>query len=132
MTAHEVSSLCRGETCRFDGCGAAATHKVREELPHDDPNPARHPLTAYVCCLHFRAIFSAAVGCPPPERTKEAMPETTRVQRRLSFAAEVCRERGWTLGALTPFQLKELQRLQDADPPSGAVQILRTPRRGDR
>ena len=132
MTAHVVSPLCEGETCRFDRCGAAATHKVGEELPRDDASPVRHPLTAYVCCLHFRAIFGAAVGCPVPDPTNEAVPGTTRVQQPLSFAAQVCLERGWTLGALTPLQLKELRRLEDADPPSGAVQILRTPWRGDR
>ena len=132
MTAHAVSSLCRGETCRFGGCGAPATHKVGEELPPGDQHPVRHAVTTFVCCVHFRAIFSAAVGCPPPERTKDAVPETTGVPRGLSFAEQVCQERGWTLGALTPLQLKELRRLQDADPPSGAVQVLRMPWRGDR
>ena len=132
MTAHAVSTQCQGESCGFDGCGATATHKVGEEPVHDDASPVRHLITAYVCCLHFRAIFGAAAGCPPPNRPKEPVEGTTRVQRRLNFAAQVCRERGWTLGALTPIQLKELRRLQDAEPPSDAVAIHRPPSRGDR
>jgi len=43
-----------------------ATHKVGEEIPHDDPNPHRHNLTAYVCCLHFQQIMGPAVLCSLP------------------------------------------------------------------
>lgn len=31
---HFISASCGGERCR---CGAAATHKVGEEIPHDEP-----------------------------------------------------------------------------------------------
>lgn len=51
---HFVSATCRGERCR---CGEAATHKVGEEIAHDDPMPARHNLTAYVCCEHYQQIM---------------------------------------------------------------------------
>jgi len=52
---HFVSKSCKGENCRV--CGAPATHKVGEEIAHDDPNQARHNLTAYVCCKDFRTIM---------------------------------------------------------------------------
>ena len=44
-------------------CGMQATHKIGEEIPHDDPNPIRHNLTTYVCCDDFREIFGQAVSC---------------------------------------------------------------------
>jgi hypothetical protein len=40
------SASCRGETC---ACGAAAMHKIGEEIADDDPMPVRHNLTQYVC-----------------------------------------------------------------------------------
>ena len=60
---HFVSSRCNGETCC---CGAQATHKVGEEIPHDDPHKQRHNFTAYVCCACFRRIMGDAVFCPEP------------------------------------------------------------------
>lgn len=51
---HFVSASCGGEKCRI--CGLPSTHKVGEEIPHDDPLPDRHNLTAYVCCAHFVEI----------------------------------------------------------------------------
>ena len=129
MTAHAGSAVCQGETCRFDGCTAAATHKLLEELGQNDPIPKRQ--TSFVCCVHFRAIFGAGVECTLPDRVQEPVAGTTRVQRRLNFAAQVCRERGWTLGVLTPFQLKELRRLQDEEPPSGTMPLNRPSARRD-
>jgi len=55
---HWVSASCGGEVC---GCGAPATHKLGEEIMHDDPNPYRHNLTAYVCCACFRHVVGDAV-----------------------------------------------------------------------
>ena len=52
---HFVSQSCKGVSCRI--CGAPATHKVGEEIMHDDPMPSRHNFTAYVCCQHFVDIF---------------------------------------------------------------------------
>jgi hypothetical protein len=49
---HFVSASCGGERCSV--CGRAATHKLEETIFHDDPMPHRHPLVAYVCCIHFR------------------------------------------------------------------------------
>jgi len=51
---HFISASCQGQKCRI--CSLPATHKVGEEIPHDDPMPARHNLTAYVCCAHFMEI----------------------------------------------------------------------------
>ncbi len=58
---HFISASCRGERCSM--CGMQATHKIGEEIPHDDPNPIRHNLTTYVCCDDFREIFGQAVSC---------------------------------------------------------------------
>jgi hypothetical protein len=55
---HWVSETCRGEVCSM--CGQPATHKVGEEIPHDDPLPTRHNLTAYVCCQEFMRIMGPA------------------------------------------------------------------------
>jgi hypothetical protein len=53
-----VSLSCGGETCSL--CGKPATKKVGEEILSDDPHPARHNMTAYVCAEHFQMIFSPA------------------------------------------------------------------------
>lgn len=60
---HFISESCRGERCSV--CGDSATHKVGEEIPHDDPLPIRHNLTAYICCYHFGLVLGpvAANGC---------------------------------------------------------------------
>lgn len=59
---HFISLSCEGEKCTF--CGEAATHKVGEEIPADDPNgQQRHNFTAYVCCKHFARIFGHRVPC---------------------------------------------------------------------
>ena len=49
-----VSGYCQGEKCY---CGDPASHKVEEVIFHDDPLPGRHPLTAYVCDVHFRRLM---------------------------------------------------------------------------
>jgi hypothetical protein len=54
---HFVSRSCGGERCSV--CRADATHKLGEEIMHDDPSPHRHNLTAYVCCEHFRMIVGS-------------------------------------------------------------------------
>lgn len=61
MPNHFVSSACKGEFCRV--CKKPATHKLGEEIQFDDPQPARHNLTAYVCCLHFGIIVGPAAEC---------------------------------------------------------------------
>lgn len=87
---HFVSGSYEGELCAVCLCmeeeRVHATHKLGEEIPHDEPCPdcahtwnwgdpnirttqgscvasyhwtgpgARHNLTAYVCCWHFRMI----------------------------------------------------------------------------
>ena len=50
-----VSACCQGELCI---CGEPAEHKVSEEIFHDDPNPIRHPLTAYLCDYCFHSIMT--------------------------------------------------------------------------
>lgn len=62
---HFVSGSCKGEKCRI--CGIPATHKVGEEIQHDDPNPERHNLTAYLCCTHYRLVVGPAAPCASPE-----------------------------------------------------------------
>ena len=61
MVDHFVSKSCAGERCRI--CGDDATHKVGEEILHDDPHQIRHNLTAYVCCNCFFMIFGPMVSC---------------------------------------------------------------------
>ena len=58
---HFVSASCEGEKCTM--CGKDATHKVGEEIAHDDPYAYRHNYTAYVCCKCFQSIFGQAVVC---------------------------------------------------------------------
>jgi len=64
---HFASASCEGKRCH---CGKPASHKLEESIMHDDPSntwqpfPGRHPLTAYVCCEHFRAVLGPATGCP--------------------------------------------------------------------
>ena len=53
-----VSASCEGEVCSM--CCSLAVAKVGEEIAWDDPFPARHNLTAYVCHDHFCAIFHRA------------------------------------------------------------------------
>lgn len=63
---HFVSGSCRGEKCGMcyrHGGDSPATHKVGEEIMHDDPNPIRHNFTQYVCCDHFEQILGLAVPC---------------------------------------------------------------------
>jgi len=52
-----LSKACVGETC---WCGAPAVKKVGEEIMFDDPTPARHNLTAYVCAAHYAQMMGAA------------------------------------------------------------------------
>jgi hypothetical protein len=66
LMEHFVSASCGGEHCRV--CGDPATHKVGEEIMHDDPSheslyTARHNFTAYVCCDCFTMIMGPAVPC---------------------------------------------------------------------
>jgi hypothetical protein len=48
------SKACIGEKC---WCGEPAAKKVGEEILFDDPNPARHNLTAYVCAAHYAQMM---------------------------------------------------------------------------
>lgn len=64
---HFVSASCAGEYCTLcrwrtkpSDPRTPATHKVGEEILHDDPHQNRHNLTAYVCCACFRMIFGPA------------------------------------------------------------------------
>lgn len=75
MRTHFVSASCDGEICfpcyQVGRKSTPATHKVGEEMSHDDPNQNRHNLTAYVCCNCFGSIVginSAAMwaGCNLP------------------------------------------------------------------
>lgn len=72
MTNQFVSACCQGERCK---CGAPAAHKVEEVIFHDDPQPIRHPLTAYLCAGCFEAIMSFGVMMP----VKKSLSEMRRV-----------------------------------------------------
>lgn len=50
-----IPASCRGERCSV--CGDLARHKVQEEILHDDPQPIRHGLSAYLCTDHFNVIM---------------------------------------------------------------------------
>ena len=50
---HMVKSWCGQERCHHEGCREVATHKVDEVSGPEDV----HPLTAYLCCVHFREIM---------------------------------------------------------------------------
>jgi len=52
-----ISKCCEGEKCF---CGHPAEHKVDEIIFFDDPYPARHGLTSYICHEHFRQIMGPA------------------------------------------------------------------------
>lgn len=71
---HFVSKSCVGEFCgmcyRAEG-RILATHKVGEEILHDDPNQNRHNYTQYVCCEHFKMIFGEWTHEPPTSRVDE-------------------------------------------------------------
>ena len=74
---HFVSACCQGEICGMcyretvnpdnltQRVRIPATHKVGEEILHDDPNQMTHNLTQYVCCKHFQAIVGthATASC---------------------------------------------------------------------
>ena len=52
-----ISATCEGVRCTFESCGEPAYAKVGEEIPFDDPRPARHNLTAYLCRRHFTSVM---------------------------------------------------------------------------
>jgi hypothetical protein len=64
MTGRFVSGACKGERCSV--CGKPAEHKIEEAVLFDDPFPARHPLTAYVCHEHFRLLMGSAAARDEP------------------------------------------------------------------
>lgn len=67
--ARFVSACCEGEVC---SCGQPAVAKVEETIFLDDPNPNRHPLTAYVCADHFGQFMGRLAQPHPSARTADA------------------------------------------------------------
>lgn len=62
MAEEWISGTCQGEKCAVRNiddkpCNAPAYVKVGEEIPFDDPFPARHNLTAYICRHHFETLM---------------------------------------------------------------------------
>ena len=82
MPDHFVSASCGGETCAV--CRAPATHKLGECIMHDDPQPFRHELTAYVCCAHWRQVLGPAVSCPVLAPVATGAPQPTQGWVRVS------------------------------------------------
>lgn len=62
-----VPLSCGGELCSM--CGKPAHRKVGEELFHDDPQPYRLSLTAYVCLDHFNQIMDRSGYTRAPQQT---------------------------------------------------------------
>jgi hypothetical protein len=82
-----VSATCEGERCH---CGKPAAKKVGEEIPFDDPVPARHNLTAYVCADHYAELMGpvgakqVSSSIPTPEASEQdALREARNVLDRL-------------------------------------------------
>lgn len=50
----KLPDSCQDERCSV--CGIQAWHKVEEDIFECDSNPIRHPLSAYLCCEHFKMI----------------------------------------------------------------------------
>jgi imidazolonepropionase-like amidohydrolase len=61
-----TDAACRGEVC---WCGRPAAKKVGEEIMFDDPNPARHNLTAYICAAHY-ALLMGPLGAEQVDVTR--------------------------------------------------------------
>lgn len=64
---HFISASCEGEICgpcwrEWEG-KVPATHKLGEEIAHDDPSPCRHNLTQYVCCACYARTVGPAAPC---------------------------------------------------------------------
>jgi hypothetical protein len=55
------SAQMRGRKC---ACGAWAWHKVGEEFAFDEPNPARHNLTQYLCTECFLRTMQPSLFVP--------------------------------------------------------------------
>jgi hypothetical protein len=88
--SHFISKSCEGEKCsyhftdprvasRSDLCGGPASHKVQEEILHDDPEPIRHPLTSYLCCFHFSRVMG---------RPCEAAPKNLKPKKNVGWGDE--------------------------------------------
>jgi hypothetical protein len=60
-----VPQCCEGVTCQVCGQQPAA-HKLEEVIFDDDPQPIRHPLTAYACRRCFAGIMHAWWVAPLP------------------------------------------------------------------
>lgn len=55
--SHYVPDACGQERCVFNddqgSCNEAASHKVEDSYSQ----AAKHPLTAYLCCSHFKQVM---------------------------------------------------------------------------
>ncbi len=74
-----ISGTCKGEKCTI--CKKPATKKLGEEIAHDDPNPIRHNLTAYVCDDHFDMIVRPYVKKSNQLQNKDIKHATTPRKR---------------------------------------------------
>lgn len=76
IPGHFVSESCHGEDCGMcwrEHRSVRATHKVGEEILHDDSAPIRHNYTQYVCCMHFAMIFGEWTHDPDKRSVARAM-----------------------------------------------------------
>lgn len=61
-----VSKSCEGEKCMV--CHQPATKKIGEEHMPDDPLPAGHNLTGYLCTRHFDMVLRPYKKAPGIQR----------------------------------------------------------------
>ena len=106
MSEPFISAACAGETCR---CGAPAVAKIGEMIAHDDPNPARHNFTAYVCARHYALLLGPLAGRqvgydPRALKREDTVIDRARL-RRLREAAQDAQEM-----SATPWQHTERTR----------------------
>lgn len=74
--SHFVSKGCSGKVCHI--CLSTATHKVKEQVFEDDPEPNRQGYSSYVCSHHFAALMGADIICRPDSTTSCVAPPYSR------------------------------------------------------
>jgi hypothetical protein len=89
-----VSRSCAGEWCR---CGRTASHKIGEVIMRDDPNPDRHELTVYQCCVCFRTTVLTDQCGHTLDSSGRMTVRDHEAERRTALAVEMMRPvRAWT------------------------------------
>lgn len=108
---HAIPPACRSETCTL--CGAQALHKVSEESLAD--GWPTHGHAAYVCDLHFSAIFRPHKPTRVLFRSPSAPPLATTLEgiSLLRTAADALRQVGADVVLDARLFGDQLERLAD-------------------